>query len=244
MLLPPLSLLIVAAAGYSCLRVRPRAARILLAVSWSLFVLLSTPLVGGGLLSMLEEHTGDPLVQDADVIVVLGGGTYFLAPEYGGRDTVNSDTLERLRYAALLYRRSMKPLLVTGGTPRGNAVPEGEQMRSVLQDEWQIPVTWTEDIANDTMENARASYALLAPLGLRRVYLVTDAWHMPRARLAFERAGIAVIPASTNYTTRSRLSPLMFLPSSEGLLKSSIFFHEILGNLWYRFRLFLESRTG
>ncbi len=67
-------------------------------------------------------------------LVALGGGTYPEAPEYGG-DTVSTGSLERLRYAALLYRRSGKPILVSGGNPLGHATAEATQMRSLLRDE-------------------------------------------------------------------------------------------------------------
>ena len=77
----------------------------------------------------------------------------------------------------------------------------------------------------------------LASARIRQVYLVTHAWHMPRARLAFERAGFEVIPAPTGYTTRQKPSLLAFLPSGDGLLHSCIFCREILGLIWYRLLL-------
>ncbi len=48
--------------------------------------------------------------------MVLGGGRYRDAPEYGN-DTVGEYTLVRLRYAAKLHRETGFPLLVTGGRP-------------------------------------------------------------------------------------------------------------------------------
>ena len=67
------------------------------------------------------------------------------------------------------------------------------QMRLVLEDEWKVPVTWLEDEANNTAENARKSFAILSPAGITRVYLVTHAWHMRRAQTAFENAGFQVV---------------------------------------------------
>lgn len=46
-------------------------------------------------------------------------------------------------------------------------------------------------------ENARFSAAILAPLGVTRILLVTDAFHMPRARRAFAIAGLDPIAAPT-----------------------------------------------
>ncbi len=213
----------------------PRGRRIAW-IGWGLLAALSTPFVGEILLGSLEVRTGDPLEQQAEAIVVLGGGTYFNAPEYGG-DTVSRFTLERLRYAALLHRKSGRPLLVTGGNPAGNDVPEAVQMKAVLSSEWGIPVAWSEPASANTLENARNSYEMLSHAGIRRIYLVTHAWHMRRAMFAFEHAGFQVVPAPTHYTTRFRLTLQSFTPSSEGLAQSSIACQEALGMIWYRLRL-------
>jgi uncharacterized SAM-binding protein YcdF (DUF218 family) len=60
---------------------------------------------------------------------------------------------------------------------------------------------------------------------------------MRRALIAFERAGFEVIPAPTHYTTRFRLTPIAFIPGSEGLAQSSIACQEAIGMIWYRLRL-------
>ena len=64
---------------------------------------------------------------------------------------------------------------------------------------------------------------------------------MPRAQLAFEAAGFKVIPAATGYTTRYRLTILDFMPDARALRDSALFFHEIIGIVWYRLRLILQG---
>ena len=76
----------------------------------------------------------------AGAIVVLSGGTYISAPEYGS-DTVGPWTLERLRYAARLYRQTSLPVLVTGGPTLGAHSSEAEQMRDALEQDFGTPVT-------------------------------------------------------------------------------------------------------
>jgi uncharacterized SAM-binding protein YcdF (DUF218 family) len=110
-------------------------------------------------------------------------------------------------------------------------------MKRVLEEEFGVPVQWTEKASRNTLENARLSYRMLAPSNVRTIYLVTDAWHMPRARLAFEQSGFTVIPAGTGYSTRARLTLLDFLPKASALLDSSRFFHEIIGIGWYHLRI-------
>ena len=99
--------------------------------------------------------------QTADAIVVLGAGSYLKAPEYGA-DTVGEAGLFRLRYAARLQRETGRPVLVTGGKPQGNTLSEAEQMKAVLENEFHVPVKWTEGESNNTLENARFTQRILA----------------------------------------------------------------------------------
>lgn len=236
-LLPPLNLLIVALIGLLLLRKRPLLARILLGTSAALLCLLSTPFFAGMLLHSLE---GEPHVIDthkpiADAIVVLGGGTYFNAPEYGG-DTVSGASLLRIRYAAKLYRETGRPILVTGGKPLGNTLSEARQMKQVLEQEFKVPVQWAEGESDNTLENARLSYPILKAAGIQRIYLVTHAWHMPRSARAFQSAGFEVVPAATAYSTSYQTNLLSFIPSAGALESSRIVMREMLGMLWYRLK--------
>lgn len=238
LLLPPGTLLVLAATGALVALRRPRLGRALIALSLLALWILSTPYVADALVRSLEPAPSDPLADPSgQAIVVLGGGTYFSAPEYQGHDTVSSFALVRLRYAAHLHRALRKPVLVTGGAPLGNSTSEAEQMKQVLEREFQVPVQWSEQRSNNTLENARLSNRLLRPANVRRIYLVTHAWHMPRAKLAFERAGFEVIQAPTEYTTRFRTTALDFMPSAAALHDSKIFFHEAIGVGWYHLRI-------
>lgn len=242
-LLPPLSLLLLLALGILLLYRRHRLARPLIFASFGLLWVASTPYFAEGALHLLEAQTA-PLdesrpssqPQAADAIVILGGGTYFHAPEYGGQDTVSDKTLVRLRYGAKLQRETGKPILVTGGEPFGNGISEAQQMRSSLEQDFHVPVSWTEDESDNTFENAYFSFRILQHAGIRKVYLVTHAWHMPRAAEIFRRAGFEVIEAPTAFTTRYRVDLLAFLPRADALRDSQIFTHEVIGLLWYQIK--------
>lgn len=237
-LLPPLSLLLVAVAGLFINRSSPRLGRFLLTVSVALLWLISTPYLAGQALRLLEDQNAvlaAPLPA-ADAIVVLGGGTYFYAPEYGGANTVSIPTLARLRYAANLQRKTGKPVLVTGGAPLGNALSEAQQMKSALETEFNVPVKWTEDASDNTLENARNSFQLLQKSGIHRIYLVTHAWHMPRSVMAFRSAGFDVVPAPTIFATHYETGLLDFIPNADSMEESRIVMHELIGLLWYRLK--------
>lgn len=237
-LLPPLNLMLVALLGLFIIRSHSRLGRALIAGSLSLLWLCATPFFAEGTLQLLEGLTlkADLQTQSADAIVVLGGGTYFNAPEYG-MDTVGEPTLVRLRYAAKLQRETGKPVLVTGGNPLGSSTSEAQLMKATLEQEFNTPVRWVEGASNNTLENAHYSQKILQKADIKRIYLVTHAWHMPRSILAFRAAGFEVIPAPTAFTTRYRTDLLSFIPNAGGLYGSSIFMHEIIGLLWYRLRI-------
>jgi uncharacterized SAM-binding protein YcdF (DUF218 family) len=232
-LLPPGSLLLVVLCGLALMRRRRFFGRSLIALGLVSLYLLSTQYVADGLLQTLEPPPVDLANTSGQAIVVLGAGTYFDAPEYGST-TVNANALVRLRYAAHLYRATRKPVLVSGGTPEGAPTEEATHMQTVLERDFQVPVQWLEDQSRTTLDNARLSHAILSAAGIQRIYLVTQAWHMPRAELAFERAGFEVIPAPTGYATRFRVTVLDFVPDARALRDSSVFFHELLGIGWYR----------
>lgn len=241
-LLPPLNLLLAALLGLLLIRHRPHLGKSLLSASLLLLWLCATPYFAEGALHLLEGAPKelDTQAKPADAIVVLGGGTYFHAAEYGNGlispDTISEDTLMRLRYAAVLQRKTGAPILVTGGRPLGNTLSEAQQMKAVLENEFNVPVRWTEDASNNTLDNAHHSYPLLHQAGIRRIYLVTHAWHIPRAARAFRDAGFDVIPAPTAFTTRYQTDLLSFLPRAKSLRDSSIFMHEVIGLLWYRLK--------
>lgn len=233
-LMPPGILLLIALCGLAMARRRPVLGKSVIALALVALYALSTQYVADTLLHALEPPARNPLAdRRGEAVVVLGAGTYFGAPEYGA-DTVSAHGLVRLRYAAHLHRATGKPILATGGSPEGASVGEAAQMKAVLNREFQVPVAWIEDQSRTTLENARLTHRILSPAGLRTIYLVTHAWHMPRARLAFENAGFTVIPAATGYATRFRLKLLDFLPDASALLDSSRVFHEVIGIAWYQ----------
>lgn len=235
LVLPPAGPLLLAVLGLLLLRRWPRFGK---ALAWSglvLLWLLATPAVTKPMLAALEDVPAlDPArTKGAQAIVVLGGGSYWAAPEYGG-DTVSRWSLERIRYAARLYRITGLPLLVTGGAPLGGA-PEGRSMRDALERDFGVKVRWVEDGSFNTRENARYSARLLEQAGVKRVLLVTHAWHMQRAQEAFAAAGLDVVAAPTGYETTGPLTALDYLPRPGGLWAGHIALNEWLGRLVQRF---------
>ena len=167
-------------------------------------------------------------------IVVLSGGMVRQPDDFGG-DTVSQDTLERVLYAARLARASGRPVLVSGGLAYGEATKTlAAAMAETLQRDFGISAAWQEDRSKNTYENARYSYEILAPLGIRRIYLVTDAAHMPRARAIFVATGFAVTPMPTLFTfPDEHPGALDLVPRSYYLAQSARALHEWVGRVAY-----------
>ena len=238
--LPPAIFILLGLAGLWLLNRKPKWGESLIALSLSLLFALSTPFVANGLMSLLERHIQvlqPGLARAAQAIVVLGGGVYRDAPEYAA-DTVNGITLERLQYAAYLQRQTSLPILVSGGSPEGGT-PEAKMMKQTLEQDFKVPVRWTEERSLDTAQNARFSALILKAQGISKVLLVSHAWHLPRARIEFEKLGVIPILAPTRFgyvPDRRHSSPVFaYLPQARALLKSYYAIHEGIGILWYRF---------
>lgn len=87
--------------------------------------------------------------------------------------------------------------------------------------------------ARNTEEEAR----MVAAAGFKRIRLVTSAWHMPRARWLFERAGLEVRAAPTDYEmhycAECPLRVKEFFPNAEALLRNSSAVKEWVARLCY-----------
>jgi uncharacterized SAM-binding protein YcdF (DUF218 family)/lysophospholipase L1-like esterase len=172
----------------------PRRAR----GGWARFlfgVLCGCVLIVGGRELINETTFADRLVRPllrgdttgpADAIVVLGAGVI-------GPCVPNDNGVRRVLHGARLWREGRaRTLLITGGTAEGPC-PVAAAMARLAMDigipESNIVI---ESVSLSTHENAQRSATVLRGLGIRRVLLVTDMLHMPRAQASFEHYGLDV----------------------------------------------------
>jgi uncharacterized SAM-binding protein YcdF (DUF218 family) len=140
-----------------------------------------------------------------------------------------------VQHAVWLFRNwKQLPILASGGGT--NERPHAAVMQDVLRTEG-IPaeMIWTESHSSNTHESALNSSALLRAQGVRRIALVTEAYSMPRAARAFERAGITVVPAVSRRTQLSGGFRDLF-PEAAAIDRNGEIIHEFVGLLWYKLR--------
>ncbi len=175
---------------------------------------------------------------DNDVIIILAGGIQSRAKEYNNKPDVGYFTLLRLRYGAYLQKQTGLPVIVTGGIER-NGTTEAELMKEVLQQEFEISAdVFVEQQSTSTMENARFSKVIMSRHNFTRPLLVTSAFHMPRALLAFKAEINNITPAPMGFMhSEIDYIPGDFIPNSKSLWQNYLALHELIGYGWYKIRL-------
>ena len=201
----------------------------------------SMPLVGGFLMRATEGWAERIPASDApivDAIVVLSAGRT-IAP---GRAAISEwDDPDRFFGGVELFQAGRAPLLVFtgGGSPsEPDAPPEGAilaQHAAALG----IPPDHivTTGLVYSTAEEAQAVMAVLRARQATppRILLVTSAYHMPRARRLFGRAGLRVTPFPVDFRPGDdAVSNFYLLPSVEALEQTRTAMREMYGRLFYR----------
>ncbi|HDR1800301.1 YdcF family protein [Pasteurella multocida] len=178
---------------------------------------------------VIEDKLSLADYQQAQAIVLLGGGLRD-SKELYDKLTVSAIPLERVRYAAYLQKQTQLPLLITGSSPKG--ISEAQIMANELNTFFSVPTTWVEGKARTTKENALFSREILEKEGIKRVIVVTNQWHMQRAKLLFEQQGFEVLPASVGHGISPQsygLNVMYFIPQAGALNKNMLLLKEWLG---------------
>ena len=241
LLMPPGILLLLLALAWWFRRSRPRLATLCFVLGVGGFWLMSLPVAVQWGAKALEREPAlarsewASLAERADVIVVLGAGRERGDPAWGS-DQPTGVALERERYAARLAKASGLPVLTSGGLHYGTPPTEAKLMADSLQEDFGVTVRWQEGRSRTTWENAQFTAELLQPLGLKRVVVVTQAWHMPRSVWSFEAAGLSVVPAPMGFlgSDNANAEPLGgWLPTFKSIWRSGQLLNEAAGQAGY-----------
>ncbi len=190
---------------------------------------------GPMLMNWLENATRRPdpaALRDVRHIIVLAGGENLAASVRFGTMELSQHG-DRIVQAAVLARQWPDAILWTvGGITR-------ESQRDVLL----TRQLWRDlgiadkrigiiDNTRDTCANAAGLRDRIPTNGQDTLLLVTSAFHMPRARLCFDAAGIVAVPWPVDYETGP--APGWSINPASNLARFDDAGHELAGLLWYR----------
>lgn len=237
-LLPPFNIIILWGVSFFFSYLGKRhISQFLRILSCILLYLFSIPYVSKKLINTLALPQVNQTLSDykqAQAIVVLGGGLK-QSDSFSNGKSVAGIPLERMRYASYLYQETSLPILASGGSFDGNP-SEAEIMAKEFEQFFHIKVKWIETQSKTTKENALFSQQILERLGIKKIILVTNQWHMRRAKLLFEKVGFEVLPASVMPYQAKDIGIMAFVPQAQVLNNSSIALKEWIGywkELWW-----------
>ncbi len=230
---PPINLLLLTIAGYVLVLYKKRSGFWCLSVGILGLFILALPVVAGTLLFWLEQLPRSDSARAAPAAIVILGGDVFRTQPPEPQAEIGELTLERVRTGAALQHATHLPVLTSGGVVMEKTPPVADLMADSLRADFGVEVRWIEATSRNTWENAANSAAILKPAGVRSIYLVTHAWHMRRALIAFSRLGLAVTPVPVPPAEAPRLEPQSFVPTASAWLTSYYALHEWIGCAWY-----------
>ena len=248
LLMPPLPLLLVALGAWRAHGRRPILSGLFMLVAM-IGIWFSTCSITGQWLerqwtptvAMSPAQVNDwrrSLAGRKPLVLVLGGGTQRLAPEYG-ESHLTPDSMARLHYGLWLGRQLQAPVMMSGGTGRAQASGPAEAdvaARIAIRD-YGRTLRWLENTSADTRDNARKSLQLLRNEGITEVFVVSHGGHMRRAMRAFNeeaaKSGFAarIVPAPMGMAVADGPTWLQWLPSPDGYRRVHQSLREMLGLL-------------
>ena len=188
-------------------------------MTWVVGVPLEREFLVGGRVPAVE------IFPEADAIVVLGGGM-------GIETNLNHyaemwASADRVWQAARLWKAEKAPkVIATSGRVEETTFP--------LLREFGVPdsALVKVDDARNTEEEARS----VCKMGVKRILLVTSAWHMKRARMMFEKyaQSVEVICAPADFENMMMATRgFSLVPDFNAFAINSVAFHEWVGIIGY-----------
>jgi len=209
----------------------------------SLLILLisSNSFVGNFLFSYLE-HPYKPIsfdtIKKSDAIIVLSSGITQI--KKNGVNRYQWGSPNRFFSGVNLLKKEKADLLIftAGQLPWDNKwKPEGYVLKEKAME---LGVSQEKILITDIVKNTYDESIKVAEMihNKSNIILVTSAFHMTRSKDLFEKQGFVVTTFPVDFKqSNSRLTILDFIPSIGALNKTSIFFREMLGRLYYKITL-------
>jgi uncharacterized SAM-binding protein YcdF (DUF218 family) len=212
----------------------------LLWLASGIFLITSNPIIADQMLHFLEKDQikqSPEQIQPADAIVVLSGMLTSISSNQG---IVHewSDPDRFFGGLELFEANKSERIIFTGGKLpwQKNEGTEGEVLASYAKKfgiNSQL-IQITKEVQN-TEDEAKAVRELLAKENLNRITLVTSAFHMPRAKILFEKQGFEVQTFPVDFKIEANNRTILdFLPSARAMKDVEFSIRELLGRAYYQ----------
>ena len=206
-----------------------------------ILIVCSLPIVSDKLVAYLESNyqlSKPSDIKSADAIVVLSGMIRTINSK-DGLDYEFGEASDRIFAGINLFKekKASKIILTRGKLPWSVGIPEGEYLKNIVVKNGisENNILLTENVDN-TDQEAKAIKKLLS-INEPKVILVTSAFHMPRAQIVFEAAGINVVPFPVDFQKGlSKTTFMSFMPSANALSETSFFVREMIGRTYYNLK--------
>lgn len=176
-------------------------------------------------------------LEDVRYVVVLGGG-HRSDPRLSATMQLSDASLARLVEGIRLHRQLSESVLVFTGGAIFDAFSHAQVMAEAAGELGELNPRILLDQPRDTAEEMLALREVIA--ADEPFLLVTSASHMPRSVALAQAAGLAPIPAPTDFLIKRSLErerhPGDFFPSAGALRRSERAVYEYLGLIWAQIR--------
>lgn len=218
-----------------------KKARVLLVSSCILLYLMGNPFLFNEVCRRWEIKAVSEqefLHQKIEGIIILGGLSFW---DNQLKRIQFSKSSDRMMQGLLLYKMGIgKKLIISGGS---GSLTYPDDRESVFLKDYLVKIglrpeeILIEKESKNTRENAVFTKELLDSCKMSGTFLlVTSGYHMRRSVGCFEKAGINVIPYSTDrYSGETKYNPdHLFIPNSGILMAWDTLFHEWIGYITYK----------
>lgn len=204
--------------------------------------LLSAPLVAHPLFKYVERHDGREFREEQkyDAVIVLGG---FVGTDESGRLALSEAADRLLRGYELLHSGQARFGIIAAG---GRGEPVEADLAAYLLTQWGVPKEklFLGRTSLNTRQNALEIRQIVREHKLKRLVLVTTAFHMQRALGCLRAVGLEpdVLPCDDQAPGAARLFD-WFAPRAGILARSEIALRELLGRATYRVMGYTKPRS-
>ena len=210
----------------------------LIALSCFVLLLSSLPITAQLIWQDLEKQHPPKALNELgsyDAVVVLSG---MLSPvEHSGTLHVEWGDPDRFFAGIDVLKSGKAPILIftRGKMPWSSLPAEGELLKAKAVE---LGINASQILLSNTVANTADEATAVAQLmnmqQIKRILLITSSFHMPRAKLLFDKQGIDSSTFAVDFkATGQTLSWLSFLPSAIGFSRTSEGIREYIGRLYY-----------